>query len=190
ARAIRRRTRPPGARGLALAQRPERTRARRPGGRRRRVLRTAAHGRRSRSRRAGARRPADRRRGGGSVSAALVAVVAITLLSSGLEHLRGRSAALSETLAGHRVLPATWTSPVAAVLTVLEVALGLALLVGLSRGTAATGMLALVASALFAAMTGYVHLAARRAERGAPVPCGCGLGEAPLGLWVTVRAGL
>lgn len=124
------------------------------------------------------------------MSAALVAVVAITLLSSGLEHLRGRSAALSETLAGHRVLPATWTSPVAAVLTVLEVALGLALLVGLSRGTAATGMLALVASALFAAMTGYVHLAARRAERGAPVPCGCGLGEAPLGLWVTVRAGL
>ena len=122
------------------------------------------------------------------MSAALVAVVAVVLLGSGVVHLAHRGE-LRRAIALHAVLPRGLHGPAAWGLPSLEVLLGGALLALLGLGSGRTGAAALLAGVLLAAMTAYVHVAARR-SLGSVVPCGCGLGEAPLGLWVTVRAGL
>lgn len=122
------------------------------------------------------------------MSEALIAVAALSLLLAGLAHTRAPDP-LRKTLARHAVLPGSLQAPVAASLVLVEIALGAGLLVGLSLAHNLVRGLSLAAALLFAAMAGYVHIAARRAPATA-LPCGCGFGEAPLGLWMTVRAGL
>ena len=92
-------------------------------------------------------------------------------------------------LDSHGVLARRLRRPVARGLPLVEVAVAVALLLDLATGWAATYVIGLTAAALLAAMTLYVHVAASRSE-GRTVPCGCGVGEAPLGLWVTVRSAL
>lgn len=120
------------------------------------------------------------------MSAALLACCALVLLASGWAHVRDPRA-LAGGLAAHGVVPTALRTPLARVLTGVEVLLGL---VGL--GAALTGQLTLAVAAaaatalLFLAMTGYLLAARRSAPSG--VPCACGLGDAPLGPWVTARA--
>lgn len=129
------------------------------------------------------------------MSAALLAVVAIVLVGSAIGHLSQRGG-LRSAIDQHRVLPARLAPAVAAGLPFAELALGAALLCLLVAGSDLTRWAALVTGAFLVLMTGYAHLASRRAggdERGSAglgVPCGCGLGDTPLGLWVTVRSGL
>lgn len=121
------------------------------------------------------------------MSAALLAVGAVVLVFSGAAHLRDR-AALGVVMARHRVLPAGLRRLTSAALPVLQLALGLALLVTIGAGASgASFALGLGAAALFLAFALYLHRASR-APGAAGMPCGCGVGEAPLGVWVVARA--
>lgn len=122
------------------------------------------------------------------MSEALLAVVAVMLFGAGAAHLRDPHA-VRTVLESHDVLARRLRRPVALGLPLVELAVAVALLIGLGSGWTATFVVATIAAALLAAMTCYVHVAAARSQ-GRAVPCGCGIGEAPLGLWVTVRSGL
>lgn len=120
------------------------------------------------------------------MSAALLACCGLVLLASAWSHVR-RPRELASGLAAHRVLPPGLRTPLALALTAVEVVLGVAAL-----GAALLGFLPLAVAAgaaaavLFLLMAGYLLVARRVAPAG--VPCACGLGDAPLGPWVTVRA--
>lgn len=122
------------------------------------------------------------------MSEALLAVVALLLLAAGAAHLRNPSA-VRAVLDSHDVLAPRIRRPLALGLPLVEVAVAVALLTGLANGWPATFVVGMIAGALLASMTVYVHVAAAR-WKGRVVPCGCGVGEGPLGLWVTVRSGL
>ena len=122
------------------------------------------------------------------MSEALLGVVSVTLLVSGAAHLRAPRR-LRAVLDAHRVLPRGLRGPVAIALPPIEVSLGAALALGLATGSGASVLIGLLSAGLLVAMTVYVHVAARRSA-GRSVPCGCGVGEAPLGLWVTARAAI
>ncbi|MGA8047968.1 MAG: MauE/DoxX family redox-associated membrane protein [Dermatophilaceae bacterium] len=122
------------------------------------------------------------------MSEALLAVVAVTLVVAGAAHLRAPRE-LRAALDSHAVLARSVRGPVSVGLPLVEVALGVGVLLALATGAAATVLVGLLAAALLTAMTVYVHVAAGRSA-GRAVPCGCGVGEAPLGLWVTVRSAL
>lgn len=121
------------------------------------------------------------------MSVALLAVGAIVLVVSGVSHVRDRVESRA-TLDRHAVLPTSVRRPSAVLLPALQLALGLALLGAIVTGAqTASVRLGGVASALFLVFALYLHLAARK-PGAAGAPCGCGLGEAPLGVWVVVRA--
>lgn len=132
------------------------------------------------------------------VSAACALAVALVLLAAGAGHLRDARGTRTA-LAAHDVLPSGLRGMTAAVLPVLELLLGMALLAGLMVGLVAPtgarpGGLDLVPAAagaaalLLAGFTAYLALVVRR-TRGVPdVPCGCGLGATPVGHWAVLRA--
>lgn len=123
------------------------------------------------------------------MSPALLLTAAMLLLMPGLAHLRSphSTAAL---MRAHGVLPSDWERPVTAVLTMLEIVLGSALLLSVLAGAAgAQRSLGLVAAAVFATLAGYAHRAWRATAQTRDVPlCACGVAESPLGPWVTGRA--
>ncbi|MDO5503036.1 MAG: hypothetical protein Q4G67_07670 [Actinomycetia bacterium] len=119
--------------------------------------------------------------------AAVLGVVGVSLTVAGLTHA-ARPAAVRDALVRHGLIPAAWHRLISIALIVVEVALGAGILASLLLARPHPA-LAFAAGALLVVMTGYVHLAAQRTA-GRHVPCGCGLGEAPLGLWATVRAAL
>ena len=61
---------------------------------------------------------------------------------------------------------------------------------GTRREAAGVTAAAVGALLLFAAFTGYLFLVLRRTAGAPPVPCGCGLGGAPLTVWSVARAGM
>ncbi|MBA2695500.1 MAG: MauE/DoxX family redox-associated membrane protein [Ornithinimicrobium sp.] len=123
------------------------------------------------------------------MSAALLLTGAVLLLVPGLAHLWSQRSTAALMLA-HGVLPSGWERPVTAVLTMLEIGLGAALLLSVAAGeTGAQRGLGLVAAALFATLAGYAHRAWRATASTRHVPlCACGVAESPLGPWVTGRA--
>lgn len=123
------------------------------------------------------------------MSVALLLVGAVLLLVPGLAHLRSQ-ASTAELMRAHGVLPSGWERPATAVLTMLEIGLGAALLLSVAVGaTGAQQSLGLVSAALFATLAGYAHRAWRTTAHTQDVPlCACGIAESPLGPWVTGRA--
>ncbi|XVX21407.1 MauE/DoxX family redox-associated membrane protein [Actinomycetota bacterium] len=120
---------------------------------------------------------------------ALLAACALVLVASGLSHLRDL-AVLRRGMREHGVLPESIHAPAAIALTAAELVLAAALAFGLVVGSSGVTRLAAAgAAALFAAFTAYLLLALRR-PGAAALPCACGLGDAPLGLWTVVRAAL
>ncbi len=120
------------------------------------------------------------------MSAALLACCALVLLASAWSHVRDPRALIAG-LGAHGLVPVRLRTPMARVLTATELALGVA---GLAAALTGLLVVAVVAAAactlLFLAMSGYLLAARRSAPAG--VPCACGLGDAPLGPWVTARA--
>lgn len=120
------------------------------------------------------------------MSAALLACCALVLLASGWAHAR-HPRALADGLAAHRLVPEGLRTPLARVLTGGELLLGVAGLFAAVTGMLPVAVVVATATALlFWAMTAYLLVARRSAPSG--VPCACGLGDAPLGPWVTARA--
>lgn len=109
-------------------------------------------------------------------------------MASGLAHLvhfeRSRAA-----VAVQHVVSTALSGPLVAALAVAELALGGGTLVAVTSGSSSQTVWGLLCASLFVAFGGYAHLAwLRRTHR--DVQCACGVGEAPLGLWVTLRSGL
>ncbi len=122
------------------------------------------------------------------MTGALLIAVAGVLMVSGLAHLvhfeRSRAA-----VADQHVVAAGLAGPLVVALIVAEVAFGGGTAVAVTSGSSSQIVWGLLCAALFVAFAGYVHLAwLRRTRR--DVLCACGVGEAPLGLWVTLRSGL
>jgi len=117
------------------------------------------------------------------LSPALLAAVALVLLTSGVGHLvHGES--LRRALAVHGVLPGSLRRVVATALPVAEVALG-GLLLAATFGLAGEGPLpgrvaGLGATGLFALFAAYLALVLR-AHPDDEVPCACGVGETSMG---------
>jgi hypothetical protein len=121
------------------------------------------------------------------MSPALLVTAAVVLLVSGVAHVL-RHASTRAFVLTHDVLPRWSAGPVVALLTACELLLGVGLLAAVLLGRAAPQeMLGLGAAALFLALAGYAHLAWRVRPETAP-PCACGVGETPMGPWVTLRA--
>lgn len=122
-------------------------------------------------------------------AAAAIAVAAV-LLVAGTGHLRDPGET-RRALAAHDVLPLAWRGAVAALLGPVEVLLGLGLLAGTGGllGPAPTSITALAAATLCAGLTAYLLAVLRRSD-GSELPCGCGLGAAPVGHWAVARSGL
>lgn len=121
------------------------------------------------------------------MSPALLATGALVLLVSGIGHLRtvGPTSAM---VVSHQVVPPRLAGPVSVLLLLVELVLGAGLLVAVLLGTAgAQRGLGLVCAGVFVALAGYAHLAWRE-QHGAPALCACGVGESPLGPWVSARA--
>lgn len=122
------------------------------------------------------------------MSAALLAACALVLLASAAAHLRNPGA-LASGIAAHGVLPPSMRTPLAWAVVVSEAVLGLAAAVAALTGQPRLALIAAEGcTVLFALMAVYLHRARRTAAPG--VGCACGIGEAPLGLWVGVRATL
>lgn len=119
---------------------------------------------------------------------ALLVAVAGVLIASGVAHAAhfGRSRA---GVHDHRLVPAGLAGPLVAALLATEMVLGVGTLFAVVTGSSAQLVWGLLCAVVFVAFTAYVHLAwLRRTRR--DVMCACGVGEAPLGLWVTLRSGL
>lgn len=125
------------------------------------------------------------------LGAATATACALVLGAAAVGHLRD-PAATRRAVAAHGVLPGRTTrSWLAVVLPVVEVGLALGLTVALLTGAPTLGRwAALGAVLLFAVFTGYLLLVLRRTAGATPVPCGCGLGGAPLTVWSVARAGM
>lgn len=120
------------------------------------------------------------------MSAALLACCALVLLASAFGHLRGYGA-FARGIAAHGVLPTRLHRAVATAVPAVEIVLGVAAAAGAGIGNLPlASAAALGCTLLFGLMAAYVHRARRTAPTG--TPCACGIGEAPLGLWVTARA--
>lgn len=128
------------------------------------------------------------------LGAAAATACALVLGAAALGHLRDRAGTRGAILA-HGVLPPAVAGPAALALPVVEgvLALGLlwALLTGATGRVAAGGALLLLAG-----FTAYLLIALRRTTTTAAslnprdVPCGCGLGRAPLSVWAVARSGV
>lgn len=125
------------------------------------------------------------------LGAAGATACSLVLGAAALGHLRDPGA-LRRAVAAHGVLPdRSLRGARVLVLPVLEAGLALTLAValltgapGLGRWTAAGALL------LFAAFAAYLALVLRRTAGATALPCGCGLGEAPLTGWAVARAGV
>lgn len=126
------------------------------------------------------------------LSPALSGAVGVVLLGATTAHLV-RPTTLPRALAAHRVLPLTAPATrtlIAALMVAIQGLLGV-LLVAAALGWGGAGVArgsALAAMVLGAAMAGYLILALRRNPAGEPIPCGCGVGEAPLSTASVLRA--
>lgn len=125
------------------------------------------------------------------LSPALLGALALVLLASAVGHLRD-PVALRSGLLAHGVLPAVLRGPVALLLPLVEVVLGVAAVLAVAGPgdpvllTRLTGGGAFL---LFAAFTTYLIIVLRtRPEPG--VPCACGLGAASVGAASVLRAGV
>jgi hypothetical protein len=125
------------------------------------------------------------------LGAATATACALVLGAAAVGHLRD-PAATRRALGAHGVLPGRTTrSWLALALPVVEAGLAMGLTVALLTPAPALGRSAAVgALLLFAAFTGYLFLVLRRTAGAPPVPCGCGLGGAPLTVWSVARAGM
>ncbi len=122
------------------------------------------------------------------MSGALLVAVAGVLIASGLAHGVHFESSRAAVADQHVVSPGL-AGPLVAVLSVAEIALGGGTLAAVLTGSTAQTVWGLLCALLLVAFGGYVHLAwLRRTRR--DVLCACGVGEAPLGLWVTLRSGL
>jgi len=122
------------------------------------------------------------------MSSAFLLAIAGVLVASGVAHLmhfaRSRAAVVDQ-----HVVPAHLASLVVSGVVVLELVLGVGTLTAVLTGSSGQRIFALMCAALFVAFAGYTHLAwLRRTDR--DVLCACGVGEAPLGFWVTLRSWL
>ncbi|GGK58134.1 MauE/DoxX family redox-associated membrane protein [Ornithinimicrobium pekingense] len=126
------------------------------------------------------------------LSPALLAAVGLVLAVAGVGHVRA-PAELRSGLHAHGVLPGATHRAVALLLGPAELALGLAVLVVAAAGPVPGTALATggAAAALLLALTAYLRrvLAVSRSA-GRPVPCACGLGEAPVGPSTVARAAI
>lgn len=122
------------------------------------------------------------------LGAAAALAVGLVLLAAGTGHLRD-TAGTRRALAAHGVLPDAWRPAVAGLLGPLEVLLGLGLIAGAAGllGPAPTRTVALAAVLLLAGLTAYLTVV-QRGRDGRELPCGCGLGTAPVGHWAILRA--
>ena len=119
---------------------------------------------------------------------ALLGACGLVLLAGGVAHAR-RPAATRASVAGHGVLPRAGTEVVGVALPAVEMVLGAMLLIAVAWGSEQVARgLGLGAAVLFAGFTAYLLRALREGSAG--MPCACGVGEAPLGPWTVMRAGL
>jgi hypothetical protein len=119
---------------------------------------------------------------------ALLGACGLVLLAGGLGHAR-HPAATRATVAAHGVLPRSGTTFVGTALPAVEIILGAALLIAIASGSDVVARwLGMVAAVLFAGFTAYLVRALQAGSGG--MPCACGVGEAPLGPWTAIRAGL
>lgn len=120
---------------------------------------------------------------------ALLLAVGLVLLAAGAAHLRDPRS-LRDAVRAHGVLPPAAVPP--RLLGAGETVLGAVLIVAALGGGSALGRWSGAGAALLlAVMAGYLALARARQERsgGPALPCGCGVGEAPLGGAVVARSG-
>ncbi len=117
---------------------------------------------------------------------ATLGALALVLLASGVVHLR-RPQSLRLGLVAHGVLGRPATLAVSRLLGPTEVALAGLLVVGAVGGGWPARVGGLAATVLASAFGAYLVVTARRAGE-APVPCACGVGEAPVGPSSVARA--
>lgn len=125
------------------------------------------------------------------VGGAAALAVALVLLAAGVGHLRDLPG-LRRALAAHGVLGPGACRAVATVLAPVELVLAVALVVTvlLPVGALALVLAAVGAILLLGGFTGYLLVVLRRTRGRGEIPCGCGLGAAPVGPWAVLRAGL
>lgn len=134
------------------------------------------------------------------VGAACALAVALVLLAAGVGHARD-GAGTRAALAAHRFFLPAVQPRVARLLPPVELGIGAVLVGGvlgggLLGGSAVAGALAVTALlgavALLGCFTAYLALVLReaRATGADEIPCGCGLGAAPVGRWAVLRAAL
>lgn len=121
------------------------------------------------------------------ISASAALAVALVLLAAAAGHLRdarGTRAAL----AAHDVLPSGLQRAVVLLLPPVELLLGAGLLLALLGSSPLLTVVAGAATGLLAGFAAYLLVVLRRTRGRAEVPCGCGLGAAPVGWWAVLRA--
>lgn len=131
------------------------------------------------------------------VAAAAGVAVGLVLLAAAVGHLRDSRGTLTA-LTAHGVLPARLRRATVALLPPLELLLGVALLLGVLAGHGRAPFLGAAhpvlpvaaggAATLLAAFAAYLALVVSRTRGVSDVPCGCGLGAAPVGHWAVLRA--
>lgn len=121
------------------------------------------------------------------ISASAALAVALVLLAAAAGHLRdarGTRAAL----AAHDVLPSGLQRAVVLLLPPVELLLGAGLLLALLGSSPLLTVVAGAATGLLVGFAAYLLVVLRRTRGRAEVPCGCGLGAAPVGWWAVLRA--
>ncbi|AXH97182.1 MauE/DoxX family redox-associated membrane protein [Ornithinimicrobium avium] len=122
------------------------------------------------------------------LSPALLGAVGLVLLASAAGHLRS-PAALRHGLDAQGVVPQVARRAVSLLLGPVETVLGVAAILAAVTGPRPALALwaGLPSAALFAVLALYLT-AVLRSTAGRPVPCACGLGEAPVGPSTVLRA--
>lgn len=119
------------------------------------------------------------------MSAALLLTAATVLLLAGVAHLRGFSSTAGSVVR-HGLIPPRFGTVVVAGLALIECVVGGGTIVAVMVDSNTQRLWALICVVVLLCLSAYAHVAAAR--QSAPgVPCACGIGEAPLGIWATLR---
>lgn len=119
------------------------------------------------------------------MSAALLVTAAAVLLLAGLAHLVGFAATV-RSVVQQGLVPRRFAAVVVAGLALVECVVGAGTLVSVVLNSPNQRLWAALCVVLLLSLAGYAHqAAARRSDPDAL--CACGIGEAPLGIWTTLR---
>lgn len=119
------------------------------------------------------------------MTAALIMTPAIVLLLAGVSHLT-KFSATANSVARHRLIQPRFTIIAVAGLALVESAVGGGTVAAVLMQSSTQRRWAFACVVVLVSLSAYAHLAAVR-QADPDLPCACGMGEAPLGMWATLR---